>query len=428
MKISILLTGNELMSGDTVDTNSTYFAQSLKDIGLDLYEKRVVGDYLSLLVSSIKELSSSSDILIVNGGLGPTDDDLTAQALADAIDEPIRQNTEAMSELQAWAKKRDFELTAANLKQADLPLSSEIIKNPYGSAVGFYAELSDCLVICTPGVPSEFKPMVEEQVLPLIQQRGNLDVQSTITRLRLFGVTESGLQDIVHAKFPDWPAEIELGFRVQMPLIEVKLTTHGNENLDLNKQWTDHFSKLFSDYIVGHDDDRLPQVLNNLLREKGKKLTVAESCTGGLIGSLITAEAGSSQVFEAGYITYSNDVKTSLLGVNSKILEQYGAVSQQCVEQMLAGALDLSGADVGVAVSGIAGPDGGSAEKPVGTVWVAWGSKQQVLARRFFIPLSREAVQRTSAAIAMDLLRRSLLGLPTDIDYFSELKRKNKLA
>lgn len=426
MKISMLLTGNELMSGDTVDTNSTYFAQSLKDIGLDLYEKRVVGDALPLLVSSIQNLSSCSDVLIVNGGLGPTVDDLTAQALADAIEEPIQRNTKAMDELEAWAEKRDFVLTAANLKQADLPASAKIIKNPYGSAVGFYAELNDCLVICTPGVPSEFKPMVEEQVLPLMQQRGNLDIQSTITRLRLFGITESGLQDMIHAHFSDWPEQVELGFRVQMPLIEVKLTTQKRADTGLNKRWTTKFTDHFHDYIVGRDNDRLPQVLNRILKDQDKKITVAESCTGGLIGSLITAESGSSDVFEAGYITYSNHVKSKLLGVNSETIEQHGAVSQQCVKQMLSGALELSGADVGIAVSGIAGPSGGSDEKPVGTVWVAWGSQQNSFTRRFYIPMSREAIQRTTAAMAMDLLRRTLLRLPTDIDYFSELKRKQQ--
>lgn len=427
MKISLLLTGNELMSGDTVDSNSAYIAQSLKDLSLVPYIKKVVGDDVDLLVSSIQELAAVSDVLIVNGGLGPTVDDLTALALSNAINSPLTRNADAYAKLEEWATRRGFVMTESNLKQVDLPDICDIIENPVGSAVGFKCEYNSCLIMCTPGVPSELKPMVENHLLPLIRDFGSIDAKSHITRLRLFGITESGLQDSVNEKLGDWPADVELGFRVQLPLIEVKFTTVGEQYLELNHQWAEKFKALFSDYVIGTDDMRLAQAVNLALAERGLVLTTAESCTGGQIAASITSEAGSSQVFEAGYVTYSNSQKQSMLGVSEDILIEHGAVSQEAVLAMARGALDASGADIAIAISGIAGPGGGSDEKPVGLVWMAWGRSGDVTARRFFLPMGRVGFQRTATAIALDLVRREVLGLPTNIDYFSELKKKRQV-
>ncbi len=424
MKISLLLTGNELMSGDTVDSNSAYVAQSLRDLGLVPYVKKVVGDDLSLLVASIRELSAISDVLIVNGGLGPTLDDLTALALSQAIGSELVRNTDAMQHLEAWATPRGFMLTESNLKQADLPETCEVVDNPKGSAVGFRCLFDDCLIICTPGVPTEFKTMVEQQVLPLVKQHGGLHASSKITRLRLFGITESGLQDIVNQDFPEWPAEVDLGFRVQLPVIEVKFTSIGSELDALNTEWANKFRTRFSDYVIGENGTRLTEALNRALLENGKTLVTAESCTGGGIAAGITSEPGSSDVFAGGFVTYSNAMKQAQLSVTEAILAEFGAVSEPVVRQMAEGALSASEANIAVAISGIAGPGGGTAEKPVGTVWIAWGGTGDIKARKFFLPMPRLAFQRTATAISMDLLRREVLGLVTDVDYFGELKRK----
>ena len=426
MKVSLLLTGNELMSGDTVDSNSAYIAQSLKDLSLVPIIKKVVGDDLSLLVSSIQELSAVSDVLVVNGGLGPTIDDLTALALSQATGSPLQQHPDAFAKLDEWASRLGFVLTESNLKQANLPAICDIIDNPYGSAVGFSCTFNDCLILCSPGVPSEFKPMVEQQILPMIREHGDLQSAINITRLRVFGVPESGLQDTVNRVFPDWPENVELGFRVQMPVVEVKIATIGEELDELNTLWAKKFEAHFADYVIGYDDLRLSQALNKALLENNKILTTAESCTGGLISSGITSEAGSSAVFHAGFVTYSNDIKHSMVGVDLTTLQTHGAVSEAVVLEMAQGALKASDSDVAVAVSGVAGPDGGTEEKPVGTVWIAFGEKGDMQARRFFFPGSRLRVQKTTAAIAMDLVRRYVLGLPTDVDYFSELKKKLK--
>jgi len=425
MKISYLLTGNELMSGDTIDSNSAMLSQSLKDIGLMPTKKMVVGDDFDLLVRSIQELIKESDVLIINGGLGPTRDDLTAQALAQASGRAIERHPAALSWLEEWAGSRGFVVTEANLKQADLPAGCEIIENPVGSAVGFSCIYQDCLVLCTPGVPSELKLMVSQQLLPLIREHGDLTDSGDISRMRLFGISESGLQDIIDQQFPDWPAEVELGFRVQLPLIELKLRTIGESNRALNELWSEKLRTLFSDYIIGNNDTRLSQAVNQSLLDAGKRLVTAESCTGGAIAAAITSEAGASAVFVGGFTTYSNTMKQDVLAVSADTLEHHGAVSEATVIEMVQGALGKTDADVALAISGIAGPDGGAPGKPVGTVWIAWGDQRQQKSRRFLLPMSRIAFQRTATAIAMDLLRRELRGLPTNVDYFAELKRKH---
>jgi nicotinamide-nucleotide amidase len=229
---------------------------------------------------------------------------------------------------------------------------------------------------------------------------------------------------MIRERFTDWPAEVEIGFRVQMPVIEIKIATIGARFKALNDRWTERFIAEFSDYVIGRDSTRLTQALNKSLLDAGKTLTVAESCTGGAVAAGITSEPGSSAVFEAGFVVYSNRIKHAVLGVSQQTLDEQGAVSEATVRELVTGALRVSGSDLALAISGIAGPAGGTEDKPVGTVWMAWGDNSSIHARRFLFPMSRIAFQRTATAIAMDLVRREVLGLPTDIDYFSELKRK----
>ena len=411
MKISLLLTGNELMSGDTVDSNSAYIAQSLKDLSLVPYIKKVVGDDTPLLVSSIQELSLVSDVLIVNGGLGPTVDDLTAVALSQAVNSPLVRNADAYAKLDEWATRRGFVMTESNLKQTELPEICEIIDNPNGSAVGFQCVFNDCLIMCTPGVPSELKPMVENHLLPLIRSHGNIEATSYITRLRLFGITESGLQDTVNEVFSDWPDEVELGFRVQLPVIEVKFTTIGEELYELNTKWASKFEAHFSDYVIGRDDTRLSQALNKALSDNGLTITCAESCTGGQIASAITSEPGASSVFEAGYVVYSNRMKEKLLGVPEQTLIDHGAVSEETVVAMAQGALNNSGADVAVSISGIAGPDGGTAEKPLGLVYIGVATKNTIEVTKCNLTGTRNDIRTSTVTMAFNLLTKATLAI-----------------
>ena len=420
MHIQLLMTGNELMSGDTVESNSAAIAQLLSHHGLTVVRKVVVGDDKDLLLTQMKQMAEDADLLIINGGLGPTVDDLTAEILGRLLQRPLVEHADALQHLEQWCDRRNYPLDAANRKQAMLPEGVEIIANRSGSAVGFCAEHCGCLIICTPGVPSELATMMREEIMPQLQRRFTHIEPVTVTRLRLFGIGESRLQQRLNDLFPDWPPQLELGFRAGLPLLELKLTSHRSADQALQQVWTQKLERELDDYLIGYDDTTLAQCVVALLANKGEKICLAESCTGGLVASQLVAIAGASAVFEAGYVSYANHVKESALGVSSATLSRHGAVSEAVAREMAEGALRNSGADLTIAVSGIAGPDGGSTDRPVGTVWLAWGYADKLQTREFFIPGERTFFQAIVAALALDLIRRTLLSIDREPRYFKE--------
>jgi len=419
MQIQLLMTGDELMTGVTVDSNSAFIAHALAKQGLGVHGKVIVGDDLLILVNEIDRLSQITDVLIVNGGLGPTVDDRTAQALAGAAGVELVEHQDAMAHLLEWCDSSSARaLNDANRKQALLPAGCSVLPNALGSAVGFWMELNNCLVACTPGVPSEMRRMLREHVMPLLRERFPNTKKIRQSRFHVFGLGESRLQQWISDAFPDWPKEIDLGFRAGLPTLEVKLTSQVGEYDELHDQWREKLTTEIGDYIVSEGDVRLPESMVKLLANKGKTVTAAESCTGGLIASILTTVSGSSDVFEAGFVTYSNEMKTEMVGVKPATLEAHGAVSEPVVREMVAGALQRSGANYGVAVSGVAGPKGGSDDKPVGTVWLAWGSTSNIKARKFFVPRNRIVFQQIVAALGLDLIRREILGIEIEPDYY----------
>ncbi|HBY87420.1 MAG TPA: damage-inducible protein CinA [Colwellia sp.] len=408
-KVQLLLTGNELMTGDIVDSNSAMMAQVLKDIGLGINRKVTVADDLTLLVNEITYMASTSDILIINGGLGPTVDDLTAQALALAIGEELTEHPQALAHLTKWCQQRDVELNGPNLKQAILPKDCQIIANKNGSAVGFSVRYNNCDIYCTPGVPHELKTMLFEQIIPTISANLPRGLIADVTRLQVFGLGESSLQKIINEQLPQWPTAIDLGFRAGMPLLEVKLTTDTDKGLALKKIWQEKLANALGDHLIAEIKDKPKSLAEHLLtqlQQDNLKVTTAESCTGGLIASKLTEISGSSINFEAGFVTYSNEMKTAMLDVPMNLFEQYGAVSEQVVIAMAKGSLVKSDADLTIAVSGVAGPNGGTEEKPVGTVWFAWGSIDDIKTQCLLLPYKRIKFQQFVAAIGLDLLRR----------------------
>jgi nicotinamide-nucleotide amidase len=408
-KVQLLLTGNELMTGDIVDSNSALMAQVLKDIGLSINRKVTVADDLALLIGEITYMASTSDILIINGGLGPTVDDLTAQALALAIGEELEQHLEALTHLTRWCQQRGAELNAPNLKQTILPKGCQIIANKNGSAVGFSVRYKNCDIYCTPGVPHELKTMLREQIIPAISEKLPKDVITDITRLQVFGLGESSLQKLINEQLPLWPTEIELGFRAGMPLLEVKLTIVTKQGLALKSLWKKKLTNVLGDHLIAEIQGKpksLAEHLLSQLQQHNIKITTAESCTGGLIASKLTEVSGSSISFEAGFVTYSNEMKTAMLDVPARLFEEYGAVSEAVVIAMAKGSLVKSNADITIAVSGVAGPNGGSDDKPVGTVWLAWGSIDNIKTQCLLLPYKRRQFQQFVTAIGIDLLRR----------------------
>ncbi len=412
MKTAFLLTGNELMSGDIVDSNSAEMAQMLFEIGLSVDTKVTVGDDREALHAYIDSLSREHDILIVNGGLGPTQDDLTAEILAQVAGLPIEEHPVALAHLEAWCERRGVELSLANLKQAMLPAGCRIIPNDRGSAVGFEIDLHGCRVMTTPGVPSELRLMMRHHILPTLEA----DASICFDKLQCFGLGESRIQQMVHDHIPNWPASMDLGFRAGMPLLEVKLRSKGEPELHQNT--LAQLRDLLGEHVVCEGSGKLPDTLVALLAERDEQITCAESCTGGRIASEITSVPGSSAVFGAGFVTYSNAMKCDMLGVNAATLAAHGAVSEQVVLEMVNGAMGRSGAQWGVAVSGIAGPDGGSEDKPVGTVWIAWGKQQALKTRRLRLRMDRSMFQRMVCAISLDLIRRDILGIEAEPSYF----------
>lgn len=410
LTVELLLTGNELLCGDVIDSNSAYIAQQLATLGLEVTRRVTVKDDLELLTQELASQSKRADILIVNGGLGPTVDDMTAQALSDAAAVPIACHPQAMAHLRSWCERRNYPLNEPNKKQAMLPQGCDIIANEVGSAVGFSMLLNGCMIYTTPGVPKELKPMLKDEIIPHICQHNAIESDTHISRFCVFGLGESTIQDMVNQTLPDWPADIELGYCAAMPNIEIKLTSHTTQAHDSKPVWQQKLLDLLGAHVVAIGKTSMAQALVEALILKNKQVTFAESCTGGLMASQLTSVAGSSAVFEAGFVTYSNAIKTSVLGVKQGTLSTHGAVSKPVVEQMLAGALEKSGAHYGVAVSGIAGPGGGSEQKPVGLVWIAWGSSEHMQTAALHLPLGRQYFQQYVAATGLDLLRRTVLG------------------
>lgn len=429
LNIQFLLTGTELMVGDIIDTNSVFLAQSLKEHGAELTRKVTLGDDFNCLVSEIEHISRQADILIINGGLGPTKDDLTAEALAKVIGQPLIENTVALQHLEAWCEKRGFNLEGANRKQVLLPKGITVVANPIGSAVGFSIQHNDCHIICTPGVPVELKQMWQHIILPDIKsQLPNIDKIKTI-KLHTFGIGESAIQNLFDNQLADWPKEIEIGYRAASPLVELKLTTRTYEAEKLLPKWQGALSGLLGTHLLVFSEPTpskpnvdepasIAKCLVELLSSVNQTVTTAESCTGGLIASNITRIPGSSAVFEAGYVTYSNRIKSKLLGVSEQTLSRYGAVSKEVVEEMAKGALLASGSDWVVAVSGIAGPGGGTEDKPVGTVWLCWGNADKLKTQCLVYPTNRLNFQRFVANAGLDLIRREIVKAEDQPSYF----------
>ena len=410
VQVALLLTGNELMSGDTIDSNSSRIALALGAHKIGVGKKITVGDDPILLSDSLMDLCASADVVIINGGLGPTEDDLTVELVAEVAGQALVNHPRAIEHLEQWCERRGLELNDSNLKQALLPEGADLVANPIGSAVGFALEVNGALVITTPGVPVELTAMLPEICDRIASRVGG--GTAFIRRLQTFGIGESTIQELVNARTDDWPDGVTLGFRSGLPQLELKLQVDDASLLDNRDEAENLLHELIGDHIIGYDDEQLAMSLQRALLNRKMSVTAAESCTGGLIASLITREAGSSQVFGSGFVTYSNTAKRSVLGVPEASLAQYGAVSEPVVLAMLAGALEKSGSDIGIAVSGIAGPGGGSDDKPVGTLWMAWGTKGHHRAIRLQVPGSRERFQILVAAIGLDIMRRQVLELP----------------
>jgi nicotinamide-nucleotide amidase len=415
MIAEIMATGEEIRSGALIDSNSAYIADKLGEVGVFVARHTCVGDDLDLLISAFKEIGSRADVAVVTGGLGSTSDDLSAQAAAAAAEVSLVLNQTARQSLENFFKERKRVLNPASQKQALLPEGAQCFANPIGTAPGFSIKIGKCLFFFLPGVPGEMRRMLSDSVLPQLNQ--NLGATRNFYRVKTlstFGLTESKAFERLAGLENTFP-EISLGLRVKFPEIQVKLYANGpneqqlNDNLESAARWvTDKMgNKVFS-----QQGDPMEKAVGQLLREKQATLALAESCTGGLIANRLTNESGSSDYFVFSGITYSNQAKIDILNVSAETIRIHGAVHENTAKEMARGARSISGATYGLATSGIAGPTGGTKDKPVGTVCIGLATPHASVGHRFYFWLGNRIMNKQVFAVAaLDVLRRELLGI-----------------
>jgi nicotinamide-nucleotide amidase len=409
--VEFIVTGDEVMRGLIADTNTAMTASRLYPLGLSLRRTTVVGDRGEDIRRALLETSTRADFCIVSGGLGPTSDDLTAASAAQAKGVKMVTHQPWIAHLhERWAKIRPNELLPQNnLRQADVPETAEVLGNPNGSAPAFALRIDRCLFFFLPGVPREYHALVQDLVMPrLVQATGNAILRSRI--LHCYGVTESKLDELV-APVREVHPEVRFGFRTRFPENHLSLVALAGDaaTAEANLARVEAACRdILGSFVYGQDGVTFAQAIGERLAARGETICCAESCTGGLLTQLLTEAGGSSRWTAGAFVTYSYELKTSMLGVPKELLEQQGAVSETVARAMAEGALERSGATWSAAITGIAGPGGGTPEKPVGTVWLALAGPKGTVTRLGRYRGDRGQVRMQSAFGALQLLREQL--------------------
>lgn len=409
----LIAVGTEIILGDIVNTHSQYLSQKLAQLGINVFYHTSVGDNPARLRFVIEQAVGRSDIVILSGGLGPTEDDLTKETVCEVLGLPLHQDAEALRRMSAFFERIGREMTDNNIKQSMVPDGAVIFQNDRGTAPGMAVEKDGKVVLLLPGPPSELVPMFEEQAYPYLS--GFSDAVLVSRSFRVFGVGESLAEVKLGAMLAGENPTAALYAKQSEVLVRLTAKADTEEKAaEMLQPVVDELYSILGDTVYGEDVGSLEEVVVPLLREKGLKVATAESCTGGLLAQKITSIPGSSEVFECGVVSYANRIKHELLHVPQELLERYGAVSEQVAAAMAEGVLQLSGADIGVGITGIAGPGGGSEEKPVGTVYISVASKMgETQTKRFRLGYGRknerEQIRMASAMNALDMVRRLLL-------------------
>lgn len=411
----ILTIGDEILYGQIVDTNSQWMGAKLSDAGIKVVHKTTVGDVEADIMTAFAEAEKRADIILITGGLGPTSDDLTKPCLAKYFDCEMRIHEEALAEVTEFFVSRGRALTEINRLQASLPVCCEKITNRTGTAPGMWFERNGKVFVSMPGVPHEMKIMMSEIIIPkLCKTFRTPSILHTI--IRTVGIGESFLAEKIAAWEKELPPHIKLAYLPGYGEVKLRLTTSGSNEDALREELDLQVAKikpLAGDYIYTIGSEPLEVVIGKTLRDRGLTIAVAESCTGGYLAHLITSVPGSSDYFMGGTVAYSNDAKKRELGVSSDKLKSDGAVSEATVKQMAEGVRKKFNTEIGVATSGIAGPTGGTSEKPVGTVWIAYSDKHQTLARKLQLSKDRVINIKLSAVHVLNMVR---LGLKNKFD------------
>lgn len=414
VNVSIITIGDELLIGQTIDTNSAWMAQELNKSGFWIQRRVAVGDRWEAIWSALDEESAKSPVVLITGGLGPTADDITKPLLCDYFGGKMVVNQEALANV-----KNIFEnilkrpLIERNLKQAEVPDVCTVIPNRRGTAPGMWFEKNGCVFVSMPGVPHEMKGMMKHHVIPELKKRFTVSPVEHRTLLTA-GIGESFLAERIRNFEEQLPADIKLAYLPNYGMVKLRLTATGSD-ADRTIRLDTLFNQLkaqVADVMVIDEDISLQEAVGRQLKARKKTLATAESCTGGYIAQLVTSIPGSSEYYKGGVISYANEVKTDLLQVPTPTLQQWGAVSEETVKAMAAGALKELKTDFALATSGIMGPGGGTAEKPVGMVWIALASETRIEARQFSFRFDRQRNIELTATNALNLLLKFIVENP----------------
>ena len=411
MNAEIISVGTELLLGEILNTDAHFLSQELSEIGVDVYHQTVVGDNHDRLYSAVKTALERCDIVIASGGLGPTPDDITKEVLAECMDEKLVLDEESLNDITAYFKKIGHKMVDNNKKQAYLPEHCTVLKNNHGTAPGCIMEKNGKIVAMLPGPPSELKPMYLDYVKPYLQKKSEEFLYSKV--LHIIGIGESAVADKLKDMMEKMtnptvaPYAKEVGVRLRITA-KCKSEDEGEKLIaPIEKKIRD----ILGDCIYGTGDDTLQETVVKLLMDKNMTVSSAESCTGGMFAEMLTEISGVSQIFNESIVTYANEAKMKYLGVSKETLDKYGAVSEQTAYEMAEGLCSRTGADVGVGITGIAGPDGGTAEKPVGRVYVGVCVRGNVEVKRLTLAGNRHKVRYAACINAYDMVRRALLKL-----------------
>ncbi len=407
MNAEIISIGEELLIGQTINSNAAFISKLLNNAGVSVRQVTTIADDEDEILRALKDSAGRSNLVLITGGLGPTRDDVTKKALCRFFDCALKTDEAVLSDIIKFFKKRGIEINELNRQQALVPECARVIRNPNGTAPGLHFENKGKEFFAMPGVPFEMKAMMNDSILPIIKKLIPDPIliihKTTLTQ----GIGESFLASLIAEWENQLPDFIQLAYLPSPGIVRLRLTARGkNERLlmeAIDKE-IKKLKKIIPEHIWGYDGDTLEGLLGTYLKKRGETLCTAESCTGGYIAHRITSISGSSEWFKGSVVAYSNEIKQSFLNIDKTLLEKHGAVSRQAVEAMAVNARLKMGADWSIAVSGIAGPAGGTPEKPVGTVWIAVAGKGSIKSRKFMFGDNRERNIIRSGVAAMGML------------------------
>ena len=411
MQAEIINIGDELLIGQVVNTNASWIAEQYNLVGISINRITVIADEKESIINALNNASLQADIILITGGLGPTNDDITKKVLCDYFDSKLILNKDVLDDIQTFFQKRNFEVTFLNQQQAEVPDKCIPIRNYNGTAPGMWFEKNNKIFISLPGVPFEMKAIISNYVLPEITKRFKLPVIIHKTILTQ-GIGESFLADKIRNWENNLPEFIKLAYLPTPGLVRLRLSAKGNDKNILSKSIDDALNSLqtlISEYIYSYDDDTMEEIIGKLLKQHSLTIATAESCTGGYIASRITSVSGSSAYFKGSIVSYVNEIKIQELNISEKIIIDKGTVSCEVAEAMAQSIQKKFNTHYSIAVTGIAGPDGGTTEKPVGTVWIAIATPLKIISQKFLFGDNRERnVQRTCIS-ALNMLRKAII-------------------